>query len=226
MSRTKTTTKRERLSRERILEVALLVADDEGVDSLKMRELGRTLGVEGMALYRHFSNKDEILDAMLDSVLAETVTSAGPGDWLEAVRRSAISVHRALERHPWAIELLMDPVRIRPARLEHIEALLARLEDAGFSEEETYHAYHLLDAYVYGFSLWLAAHSFTTASSLAAVERVRDMIIFADYPHLAKHHEQHQIEGPHREVSAFEIGLDLVMEGLAKKLQGDVGMRA
>jgi AcrR family transcriptional regulator len=226
LSRAKTTTKRERLSRARILEVALCVVDEKGVHALKMRELGRTLGVEGMALYRHFSNKDEILDAMLDSVLAETVTSAGPGDWLEAVRRSAISVHRALERHPWAIELLMDPTRIRPARLEHIEALLARLEEAGFSHEETYHAYHLLDAYVYGFSLWLAGHSFTTARTLAAVERVREMITFADYPHLAKHHEQHHIEGRHREVSAFEIGLDLIMEGLAKKVPTDVGTRA
>ena len=181
-----------------------------------MRDLGGALGVEAMALYRHFANKDEILNGILDVVLNETEMPSGTGDWLEGVRRSAISVHRALERHPWAVELMMDPSRIRPARLRYAEALFAWLEEAGFSDEATYHAYHVLEGYVYGFSLWLAAHSFTTAESAAAAGRVREMILSGEFPHFAKHLTQHRAEGPHREVSAFEVGLDLVLDGLGK----------
>jgi AcrR family transcriptional regulator len=204
------------LSRDRVLRVALRLADKKGFHSLTMRDIGRALGVEAMALYRHFANKDEILNGILDVVLNETEMPSGTGDWLEAVRRSAISVHRALERHPWAVELLMDPSRIRPARLRYAEALFARLEEAGFSDDATYHAYHVLEGYVYGFSLWLAAHSFTTAESAGAAARVREIILSGEFPHFAKHVKQHRAEGPHREVSAFEIGLDLVLDGLEK----------
>lgn len=179
-----------------------------------MRDLGRALGVEAMALYRHFANKDEILDGILDIVLDETEMPSGTENWVEGVRRSAISVHHALERHPWAVDLLMDPSRIRPARLRYAEALFARLDEAGFSDEATYHAYHVLEGYVYGFSLWLAAHSFTTAESAAAAARVREMILSGEFPYFAKHLKQHQAEGPHREASAFEVGLDLVLDGL------------
>jgi AcrR family transcriptional regulator len=181
-----------------------------------MRDLGGALGVEAMALYRHFANKDEILNGILDVVLDETEMPVATDEWLKGVRRSAISVHRALERHPWAVELLMDPSRIRPARLRYAEALLARLEQAGFSEEAAYHAYHVLEGYVYGFSLWLAAHAFTTAESAAARARVREMILSGEFPHFAKHVQQHRAEGPHRGVDAFEVGLDLVLEGLEK----------
>jgi AcrR family transcriptional regulator len=181
-----------------------------------MRDLGHALGVEAMALYRHFANKDEILDGILDVVLDETDMPSGTGNWREDVRQGAISVHRALERHPWTAELLLDPSRMRPARLRYAEALFVRLEEAGFSDEATYHAYHVLEGYVYGFSMWLAAHSFATAESAAAADRVREMILTGEFPHFAKHLKQHRDEGPHREVSAFEVGLDLVLDGLEK----------
>src|SRR5262245_63403406 len=63
---------RGRLNRERILRAALEYADANGVESLKMRELAQTLGFEAMALYRHVAGKDEILDGIMDLVLAET----------------------------------------------------------------------------------------------------------------------------------------------------------
>jgi AcrR family transcriptional regulator len=216
MSSPKSTARRAPLSRDSVLRVALRLADKKGIQALTMRDLGHALGVEGMALYRHFANKDEILDGILDVVLDETGMPSSTADWLEDVRRSAISVHRALERHPWAAELVLDPSRIRPARLRYAEALFGRLEEAGFSDEATYHAYHVLEGYVYGFSMWLAAHSFTTAESAAAADRVREMILTGEFPHFAKHLTQHQAEGPHREVSSFEVGLDLVLNGLEK----------
>jgi AcrR family transcriptional regulator len=204
------------LSRNRILQAALELVDEGGLDSLSMRKLGQALGFEAMSLYNHVANKDDLIDGILDLVLAESEPPAPSDDWEAAIRESALSVHAALRRHPWAPALLMAPGRIRPARLRYMDSLLGRLREGGFSAEMTYHAYHVLDGHIFGFSLWEAAHTFSDedASRMAASF---DRLIPADeYPYLREHGEQHFAEGPHHDVSAFEFGLDLILEGLRR----------
>ncbi len=202
------------LSRDRILQAALELADESGIEALTMRKLGQELGFEAMSLYNHVANKDDLLDGILDLVLVESEPPSPAEDWAAAVRKSAISVHDSLRRHAWACTLLMS--RIRPARLRYMDSLLGRLREAGFSAETTYVAYHVLDAHIFGFSLWEISHAYTPveASDLAALfERV---ITADEYPYLHEHGRQHLAEGPHREASAFELGLDLILEGLEK----------
>ena len=205
------------LSRDRILRAALALADEGGIDALTMRKLGQVLGFEAMSLYNHVANKDDVLDGILDLVLDESEPPSPAGDWHTAIRNSAISVHQGLTRHPWACPLLMSPGRIRPARLQYIDSLLGRLREAGFSAETTYHAYHVLDAHIFGFSLWQANHSYSAAqiSNLAA-EWLERMIPPDVYPHLHEHGEQHLAGGPHHDVSAFEFGLGFILDGLEK----------
>src|SRR6185436_7514838 len=102
------------LSRERILQAALELADESGIESVTMRKLGQLLGFEAMSLYNHVSNKDDLLDGMLDLVLDETKPPAEEGEWDAAIRASAVSVHDALQRHAWSSNLIMAG-RIRPA---------------------------------------------------------------------------------------------------------------
>jgi AcrR family transcriptional regulator len=202
------------LSRDRILQAALEFADESGIESLTMRRLGEALGFEAMSLYNHVSNKDDLLDGMLDLVLAESAPPVATGDWDAAVRTSALSVHDALTRHPWSCRLLMAPGHIRPARLRYMDTLLGRLREAGFSAEATYHAYHVLDGYIFGFSLWETTHTYT-AEEEANLEAKFAQVITADaYPYLHEHGQQHFNEGPHQDGSAFELGLDLIVDGL------------
>jgi AcrR family transcriptional regulator len=205
------------LSRDRILQAALELADEGGIESLTMRKLGQVLGFEAMSLYNHVANKDDLLDGLLDAVLDETEPPSPAGAWQAAIRSSAISVHEALTRHPWACPLLMSPGHIRPARLQYLDSLLGRLRDAGFSADATYHAYHVLDAHIFGFSLWQANHSYNAVlvSDLAAA---LDRMIPVDvYPYLHEHGEQHLTKGPLHDVSAFELGLDFILAGLTKR---------
>lgn len=182
-----------------------------------MRRLGEELGFEAMSLYRHVANKNDLLDGMLDLVLAEWQLPDGQGDWMETIRTSALSVHDALRRHRWAAQLLMTGSHIRPARLRYMERLLGRLRDAGFDAETTYHVYHLLDGYIFGFSLWEIAYT-TIPLDAEVVSRLMQTIPWDEYVHLAAHRDQHMSDGPHREVSAFEVGLDLILDGLKKRL--------
>jgi AcrR family transcriptional regulator len=208
-------TKRKPLSRERILAAALALVDEQGIEALSMRRLGQALGFEAMSLYNHVASKDDLLDGILDLVLAE-MEPPPPDGGLPAIRRSAVAAHEALQRHAWAAHLLMAPGRVRPARLDYMEALLACLRGAGFSADTTYHAYHVVDAHIVGFSLWQAGH----AAAPAHVEDMREwferMIPVDRFPHLHEHGLQHLDDGPHRAVSAFEFALDLLLASLEK----------
>jgi AcrR family transcriptional regulator len=204
------------LSRDRILHAALELADEGGIESLTMRKLGQALGFEAMSLYHHVADKDDVLDGVLDLVLAESEPPLPTGDWHDAIRASAISVHDALRRHPWSSPLLMSPGRIRPARLRYMDLLLGRLREAGFSPETTYHAYHVLDGHIFGFSLWEASHTYSAEEASNFAATFAQTITADAYPYLHEHAQQHFSEGPHREVSAFEFGLDLIVNGLKK----------
>jgi AcrR family transcriptional regulator len=205
------------LNRDRVLRTAVDLADSSGVEALTMRRLGDELGFEAMSLYRHVASKQDLLNGMLDLVLAEWQLPVRGGDWQASVRTSASSVHEALRRHPWAARLLMTGSHIRPERLRYMEALLARLRDAGFDAAATYHVYHLLDGYIFGFSLWEIAYT-TTPVDADTVTALMSSIPWDEHPHLAAHRDQHLEEGAHREVSAFEVGLDLILAGLEQTL--------
>jgi AcrR family transcriptional regulator len=206
------------LTRERILQAALAFADTRGVGSLTMRRLGDELGFEAMSLYHYVSSKSDLLDGILDLVLDEAEPPATALNWASGVRNSALSVNQALLRHPWAGTLLMSPAGLRPRRLKYMDSLLGRLREAGFPADAAYHAYHVLDGFIFGFSLWQTTHTYTD-DEVAHMAAAFESAISADaYPHLAEHGAQHFEPGPVHDVDAFEVGLDLILDGLTKNL--------
>src|SRR5213596_3087062 len=104
------------LSRERVLEAAIRIADEGGIEALTMRKLARELGVEAMSLYNHVANKDDLVDGIVDLVVSEIDLPSTAEDWETAIREYAISAHEALLRHPWACSLVMSPTTTRTMR--------------------------------------------------------------------------------------------------------------
>ena len=208
---------REPLTRDRIVRTGLEIADASGVDAVTMRHVGRQLGFEAMSLYRHVAGKEDLLNGMLDVVLDEWELPTDDEHWAQAVRTSALSVHAALRRHPWAARLLMTPRHIRPARLGYMNRLLATLRRGGFDADTTYHVYHLLDGHIFGFSLWEIAYTASPTTDEEVVARFMASVPWDEYPHLTEHRDQHLTEGAHQEVSAFEVGLDLILDGLESR---------
>ena len=212
------------LSRERVLEAAIRLADESGIESLTMRKLAGTLGVEAMSLYNHVANKGDLVDGMVDLVVEE-IELPKAGEWDEAIRQCAISAHETFVRHPWACSLAMVPSSNRSLltpRLRYMEWLLGRLREAGFSAELTYHAYHTLDSHILGFTLWELGHA-AGARQMAEGENLADLAAAwiprlreHDFPYLAEHAEQH-LAGPEDGESEFEFGLDLILEGLHRR---------
>jgi len=205
------------LTRDRILRAAVRLADKDGFESLSMRRLGRACGVEAMSLYNHVANKNDLVSGMLDLVLEEVELPTPGGDWQASVRTSAVSVHDAFRRHPWAPGLMMSPATVSTKRLRYMDALLGTLREAGFSAATTYHAYHALDSHMLGYALWEAGHS-VGARSLPpnfADTFLRDLPR-EEYPYFYEHVDQHLAGFGHGEEGAFELGLDLIIAGLER----------
>ena len=221
------TGRRTPLSKERVLNAAMALADSDGIEALSMRRLAQELGVEAMSLYNHVANKGEILDGIVDLAVSEIELPSTEDEWEAAIRKCAISAHEAFLRHPWACSLVMSPGSSQigySARLRYIEWLLRRLREGGFSAELTYHAYHAVDSHVLGFTMWQLGHS-AAAKSLGGGQDLADLAArFVDelraggYPYLAEHAEQHVAAAGHddEDEGEFEFGLDLILDGLKR----------
>src|ERR671913_1418036 len=107
------------LTKERVLDAAMALADGGGIEGLTMRKLGQALGVEAMALYYHFANKERVIDGIVDLVYQEIDVPVAGAAWKTAMRRRALSVRDALLRHRWAIGLMESRTNPGGATLRH-----------------------------------------------------------------------------------------------------------
>ena len=216
-TRTTAPAQRAPLSRDLVLDTALRLADQGGLESLSMRKLGHELGVEAMALYYHFANKDEIVDGMVDRVFAEVELPTATPDWRTAMRRRAISLRDALLRHRWAIGLMEARRHPGPANLRHHDAMIGSLRAGGFDIAMAAHAYSLLDSYVYGFALTKMNLPFETEEDVADVaEAMLEPFPAGEYPHLMEILTEHVMQPGYDYADEFEYGLDLVLDGLGQ----------
>jgi AcrR family transcriptional regulator len=207
--------KRVPLNRERVLEAAVRLADEGGIEALSMRKLAQALGVEAMSLYNHVANKDDLLAGIVELVASEMDLPPAGADWKAALRQSAISAHQVLLRHRWAAGLWMSTGDVGPARFRQADATLRILREAGFPENLTYHGYHILQSHVMGFTLY--ALSFRSGAEELKELAASFLRTFPadEYPDLAEHIKQHMEPNDERQ-GAFEFGLDLVLNGLER----------
>jgi AcrR family transcriptional regulator len=124
------------LNRELIVETALRLADEGGLDALTLRRVARELGVTPMALYRYVASKDDLLDAVGDEVLGLAELPGSGSSWQEQLRAVARSYRTLLTRHPAALELVMARTLVGPNALRVADAVLGILRRAGFEIED------------------------------------------------------------------------------------------
>jgi AcrR family transcriptional regulator len=149
---------RRRLTRSDVLVTGLRLIDEEGVEALSMRRLGRALGRDPMRLYRFAASKDELLDGIVELVLGELeVPTGAPADaWPDVLRSTAHTYRRVSLRHPHVVPLLVTrplatPLGLRPpGTLRPLEAVLELLVRAGFDARSALHGYRLYMGFLQG----------------------------------------------------------------------------
>jgi AcrR family transcriptional regulator len=206
------------LTRDRVLGTALKIADQGGLEALSMRKLGQALGVEAMALYYHFANKERVLDGIVDLVFGEIDLPVIGADWKAAMRRRAISVRDALLRHRWAIGLMESRTNPGPATLRHHDAVIGCLRAAGFDMAMAAHAYSLLDSYIYGFALTKMNLPFDTGEEVPEMaQSMLEPFPENEYPNLVEFITEVAMKPGYDYANEFEYGLDVILDGLERE---------
>jgi len=192
--------------------------DNEGLESVSMRRVGRELGVEAMSLYNHVRDKEDLLDAITEAVLGEFHWEPNTDDWVEQGREAAREWRRLMKSHPNVIRLMIErkhPLASADA-LRPTEIALDILRRAGLSERDTVHAFRAIGGYIFGVVMMesgnLAPGRPDETGEMTPAELMR--AIPPDFPCLAQ--MLPWLMGCDDDAT-FELGLDLLLEGIRAK---------
>jgi len=205
---------RERLTRDRIIETALRVMDDEGLEAVTMRRIGRELGVEAMSLYNHVEDKDDILEGVTERVMNEFAFPDSTGRWAEDARAMSREWRRLLGLHPSVCQLLAE--RHKPleglATYRAMDSALGVLRRAGLSDRDAAQAFNALGGYILGYVMMEQGlmlgnddeHARQHDVALGALQGSGLVNVMACLPYFVDCAPDQQ----------FEFGLDLMIRGI------------
>ncbi|MET8578831.1 TetR/AcrR family transcriptional regulator [Streptomyces sp. NPDC005012] len=197
------------LSTGRIVEAALSLIDAEGLAALSTRRLAAELGVSGPSLYNHFRSRDQLLEAVADSVSAQVDLSMFEDGtfWRTALHDWALSYRAALRRHPNIVPVLAHGPGRRPAALRLADAVYGAMVAAGWPPAQATSIGALMRYFIMGSALGSFAGGFV------GDETAYDP---ADYPHLG---QAHLLAGRQERIDdrAFETGLRALLDGLERQ---------
>ena len=206
------------LTKERVLEAAVRLADRDGIEALSMRTLARELGVEAMSLYHHVANKDAILDGISDLVVSEIQVPVIGGDWKTEMRKRAHSAHEVFRRHPWAALLVGSRINVGPGMLRYIDATIGCLTQAGFTYAMADAAWNAMDSHIVGFTLYELNFPLDRSEYASAASQFLPLLPAERYPYMRALAVM-VIEGKHTGVQDFDFGLNLLLDGLERLLK-------
>jgi AcrR family transcriptional regulator len=219
--------RREPLTRDRIIRTALRIMDEEGLEGVSMRRVGRELGVEAMSLYNHVRDKEDILDGICEAVLSEFRTPRAQ-DWGEGARLAAHEYRRLLLAHPTVLTLLTGRKRpfTNPDALRAYEFALGLFHEAGLSAEDGIRALHAFGGFILGFvsmELGLMVGGPDDPERALVHQEMARLVATADLPHFRAALPSFMdcdVEGQ------FEFGLDLLIGGLRTRIAEGAGTGA
>ncbi|MDF2379711.1 MAG: TetR/AcrR family transcriptional regulator C-terminal domain-containing protein [Candidatus Gracilibacteria bacterium] len=206
------------LSRDTIIQSALVRADKTGIDSLSMRTIARSLGVKAMSLYNHVKNKDDILDGLVEAIVLKIQLPLSEKNWKDALYKRTISAHQVLMQHPWAAFLFVSRANVGPSMLRYVDTTLGYLHQGGFSPELADYAWNTIDSYLYGFIQQTVHFPLKTSEYQKAAEKFLPLLPIDQYPFLHALSLE-VISGVHNGIPDFEFGLQLILDSLERTVK-------
>lgn len=213
---------RRELNREKVLDAALELATQEGIDGLSMRKLAKRLGVEAMSLYNHVASKSDILDGIAERVQASIERADPTQPWQERIRTTARNTYRTLKKHPVVpLALVRDEANpISVAALLPLDDVVAALFEAGFDDETARQALSAVNSLVYG-SLLLATggfeREFTPQHETEHLELYLNQLDHTQVPSFSRLLVSIATSDPEKD---FEAGLDMLIAGIVHQQKG------
>ncbi len=221
------------LSREAIVAAAIAIADADGLEAVSIRRLATKLDARPMSLYSHIGRKGDLIDLMVDEVMAGAIIPGGPptDDWRDALRQIAQRTRESTRAHPWMIAAAFRRPFLGPNALRHIDQSLAAVSSLPLTPERKRAVLLAIDTYTLGFVRWevmspkaggggpCAARPASGPNAAEFDAYIRAQAESGDYPHLAEFVGQDMTLGVKAE--RFEIGLEWLLAGIEAEV-GDM----
>lgn len=199
------------LTRERLIDAAVQLVEEEGLEALTLRRLGARCGVSAMTPYRHIKTKEELLGALADRYLSE-LSLADPTEstWDEYLRNLFRAVLAILKRYP-ALATIVGKQHVNGlAGFRAGEAVLAVLDDAGLPPDVAIAGFASLTAFTVGFAMQEMPSPAREAQFAERRATVNELPVH-QFPHVRAHSDAFVNRASDRN---FEIGLELMISGL------------
>lgn len=207
-------------TREAVVATAVGVADAEGLSALTMRRVATALGSGTMSLYTYVSERDALLELMIDAVTGEQPLPPPTGDWRADLAAFARGQRALMHRHPWLPVALTGRRTLGPNTLRALDHALALLAPSGLPPRARTEAFALVSGLV-------ASHVGYEVAQQQALGRTDDVREFVAsnarylaaavesgaYPHLAEAMAENGAESPEAD-ETFERMLAQVISGL------------
>jgi AcrR family transcriptional regulator len=214
-------TVRPALSRERIVQVALELADTEGIAAISTRRIASALSVSAMALYGYIERKEDVFDLMIDAVYGEVpVPLSEPRDWRSQLQEIAVQKRAMMHRHPWFVSLIGHRAVLGPNALKQTDYLLGVVNQLGFDMTTSMSMLAMYNAYIVGLVMGEMGESEAQRRTGLSEQEwqqqvspyVQEQIIASGrYPHLALA----LVEEERSSDETFLFGLTRLLEGIA-----------
>jgi AcrR family transcriptional regulator len=218
------------LSRSEIVDAAIAVADAEGADAVSMRRIAQVLKSGTMSLYWHVANKEQLLDLMLDALVAEVRVPEPGGDWRADLQVLAREYRAMLLRHRWLMEFVGGRPPLGPNTMLNLDRSLAMLDGLGLDISLAFHILETVSTYVLGATLRevremrVQRDQEQSGISPEEWEPVRDAWrdrLDADgrFTHVVRFLDANfDPDAEETRDERFEFGLDCVLDGIAAKI--------
>ncbi len=208
---------RGRLTRDAIVQAAINIIDAEDISGFSTRKLGKSLGVEAMALYHHFKNREEILAAVAEEITAEIIgieVDYQDKSWQDQIKISARNALNVMRSHKGALSLMLEHGKISAPWMIWHERQLAILLKAGLPPKEAIAAFRAISGYIFGFTGFEMRFR-PIMEKKDFVNLMIEEFKQSDYNSLKSTTEYFRRDWDDQ----FEAGLDLLIAGIAAQIE-------
>jgi AcrR family transcriptional regulator len=216
---------RERPTREAIVAAATGLADTHGLDAVSIRKVAAALKTRPMDLYRHFTRKDELIDLMVDEVIAGALLDEIPHDWRDALAAIARALRAVCLAHPWMVTAAGQQALLGPNVIRHAEQSLQATAALGLDQTKRLAIWRAVDSYTMGHTNNRPGQDHSEGSTApdpgraaAAGAYLQDLAGSGNFPNFAALGAADLLHNDHDELT-FETGLGWLLTGIAADAQ-------
>ena len=217
--------KRERPTREAIVAAATGLADTHGLDAVSIRRVAAALNTRPMDLYRYFTRKDELIDLMVDEVIAGALLDEIPHDWRDALAAIAHALRAVCLAHPWMVTAAGQQALLGPNVMRHVEQSLEATAPLGIDQTKRLAIWRAVDSYTMGHANIRPGQDHSEGNpapdpgrAAAAEAYLQDLADSGNFPNLAALAALGPLHNDYDELT-FETGLNWLLTGIAADTQ-------